>query len=104
MKNSKLIYYSVIQSLGVFIYTSAVAWFLFNGEHIFGGDKNFLVPVTLLLLFVTSAAITGILVFGRPIYFYLNGLKKEAVKLLIYTIISLFVIISIILVGNIFWW
>lgn len=104
MKNSKLIYYSVIQSLGVFIYTAAVAWFLFNGEHIFGNGKNFLVPLVLLLLFVISAATTGILVLGKPIYFYLNGFKKEAVKLLIYTIISLFLIISIILVGNIFWW
>jgi len=95
MKNSKLIYYGIVQSLGVFIYTSGIAWFLFNGKELFGENNSFWQPLAMLLLLVVSAAITGSLVFGKTIYLYLDGFKKESVKLLIYTVISLFLITSI---------
>ena len=95
MKNYKLAYYAAIQSLGVFIYTSGVAWFFFNGNKLFGENNSFWQPLSMLLLLVVSAAITGSLVFGKTIFLYLEGLKKEAVKLLIYTVISLFLITSI---------
>jgi hypothetical protein len=95
MKNSKLILYAFVQSVGIFIYTSGVAWFLFNGERFFGKTDSFWQPLSILLLLVVSAAVTGSLVFVKPIYLYLEGLKKEAIKLLIYTILSLFLITSI---------
>lgn len=102
MKNSKIILWGLINSLGVLIYTAAVAWFLFNGEKFLGKADNFFMPLALLLLFVVSAAITGLLVLGRPIYLYLNGAKKEAISLLFYTIgwlllmvVIVFVILSI---------
>ena len=95
MKNSKIIYYAAIQSLGVFIYTSGVAWFFFNGKNLFGENNSFWQPLSMLLLLVVSAATTGLLVFGKPIFLYLDGLKKEAVKLLMCTVISLFLITSI---------
>ena len=98
MKNSKLVFYALANSLGVFLYVSGVAWFLFNGEKIFGQqEKNFWVPVAMLLIFILSALITGSLVLGRPIYLYLKGLKEESVKLLAYTIIFLFIITLLVL-------
>ena len=92
MKNSKIIYWSVINSLAAFAYILWVAWLMFNASSIFGQIKSFWGPAALLLLFVLSATIVGALVLGRPIYIYLNGQKIEAIKLLAYTISCLFII------------
>lgn len=68
-------------------YVALVSWFLFNGEKFFGQQEdNFLMPAALLMLFVLSAAITALLVFGRPVYLFLSGAKKDSVKLLFWTI------------------
>jgi fatty acid desaturase len=96
MTNTKLIKQGILNALGVFVYTSAIAWLLFNGEKFLNKEDNFLMPVAMLLLFVVSAAITALLVFGKPVMFYLNNSKKEAVRLLIYTIASLLLIILIV--------
>lgn len=77
------------------LYIVLVSFLLSNGEKLFGSDKSVLVPIAMLSLLVLSAAIMGILIFGKPIIMYLDGQKKEAVKLTIYTIISMFVITAI---------
>ncbi|TAK56946.1 hypothetical protein EPO17_03345 [Patescibacteria group bacterium] len=58
-------------------------------------DQSFtiLMPIIMLLLFVFSAAVTSYLVFGRPLLWYLDGRKAEALQLLAYTLLVLFVII-----------
>ena len=64
-------------------------------------DNESLMPVMFLTLFVTSAAITGSLVLGKPVLLYLNGQKKEAVTLLTYTLVSmvaLFILLFVIVV------
>jgi len=100
MKTSKLMLHSFIHSLCVLAYTGAIAWFLFNGERFFGKkEDNFLMPLSMLLLFVLSAAITGLLVLGRPLAMYLNGQKKEGVKFLFYTLGWLVIIVLIVFVG-----
>ena len=96
MKNSKLLLWSVINSLAAFVYIALVGWLMFNGGKIFADVSSFWAPVALLLLFVVSATIVGALVLGRPIYLYLGGFKKEAVKLLVYTVICLLVITIIV--------
>lgn len=82
------------------LYIVLIATFLSNTSHIFGGDngdsKTVLIPIMMLLLLVISAAITGSLVFGRPILWYLDGKKKEAIYLLGYTIGILFIIAFIV--------
>jgi len=86
MKNSKILFYGLINSFGVLIYVSLVVTIMQNGQRLFGPTPGILGAMAILLLFVVSAAITGLLVFGRPIYFYLNGLKSESIKLLFYTL------------------
>jgi hypothetical protein len=49
----------------------------------------------MLSLLVFSAALVGSLIFGRPILWYLDNKKKEAVLLLAYTLASFFVIICL---------
>ncbi|MCG2698852.1 hypothetical protein L6251_00285 [Candidatus Parcubacteria bacterium] len=86
MKNSKLFLNAVLNSLGIFLYVAAVALFISNGERIFGKQENFWVPLVMILLFVFSAAITGLMFFGRPAHLYLSGMKTEAIKLILYTL------------------
>lgn len=86
MNNSKLAVQSIVHSLGVLLYTSGVAWVLFNGEWLFGKVGSFLGPLAILLLFVFSATVVGLLVLGKPAYLYFNGARAEGVRLLLYTV------------------
>ena len=87
MDTNKYIVRSFLNALGVFVYVSLVAVMMFNIEHIFGNKPdNFLAPVFMLLLFIISASVTGLLVLGKPIYLLTKGLKKEAATLLFATI------------------
>lgn len=86
MQKSKILFWSIVNSLGAFLYILGVAWLMFNAGSIFGQMKSFWGPAALLLLFVLSATIVGALVLGRPIYLYLNGSKQDGVRLLFYTV------------------
>lgn len=97
MKNTKLLFYAIINSLGVFAYTIGVWWVMSNAPRIIGPMESFWGPVAFLLLFVLSATVVGLLVLGRPAYLYFNGAKREGVKLLLYTLSFLFLIILIVL-------
>lgn len=68
-------------------YVTAVGSFLFYAQRIFGPGKSPLIPIAMLLLLVFSAALTGSLIFGRPALWYLDGRKKEALSLLVSTLI-----------------
>lgn len=50
------------------------------------------IPIFMLMLFVFSAALTGTLFFGKPIMWYIDGKKKEALSLLAYTFGAFFII------------
>ena len=86
MKKSEYFLKSLLNAAGVVLYTSAVALLMFHGQKIFGRPANFLLPLFMLLLLIISASITGLLVLGKPIHLYLNGLKKEAFTLLFATL------------------
>lgn len=101
MKNSSLIKISLLNSVGVLVYVSLVALIMQNGEKIFGKMQNYLGPIAFLLLFILSAGVTGALVLGRPILFYLDGKKVEAIKLFGFTLAWLFVLTVLALVINI---
>jgi hypothetical protein len=64
-----------------------------HSNQLFGKIENHLLaPMVFLLLFVFSALVTGYLVLGKPILMYLDGQKKEAIKLLFYTGAALFIL------------
>lgn len=69
------------------LYIIAVGLFFYYGSLIkLGRSNSFLVPITLLLLFVFSAALTSYLMFGKPAQLYVDGKKKEALSLITYTL------------------
>ena len=81
-----------INSFGTAVYIILVATFIFSLQNLSIKEEKVIIPIGMLLLFVFSAAITGFLVFGKPIMLYIDGKKKEAVSLLGYTLAILFLI------------
>lgn len=89
-----------INALATALYVAGVGAFMYYGATIKIGKANVvLVPITFLLLFVLSAAVTGFLIFGKPVQMYLDGNKKEALFLVTQTlaILSIITLIAIIL-------
>lgn len=86
----------LLNALGTTVYVFLISQILQNAEHIFGKMNKSLAPLAFLLMFVLSAAITGGLVLGRPLLWYLDGKKTEAVKLFLATIAWLAIITLII--------
>lgn len=100
--NSTVIKHAATNALITTAYIVLVALFLSNAERIFdqAEPKTILIPILMLLLLVFSAALTGTFVFGRPVMWYLEGKKKEALSLLVYTLgfLFIFTVITILLV------
>ena len=81
--------FAALNAFGTALYIACVSALMFNTETLFGGegpDETVLIPIAMLLLFVLSASITGSLVLGRPILWYMDGKKKDAVSLLMATL------------------
>lgn len=97
MKNT-IIKYALANALWTVLYIILIATFFFSAQSIFGDGKNMLIPVIMLMLFVFSAALTGSLILGRPILWYMEGKKKEALTLLGYTLAVFFVVMVIMMV------
>lgn len=99
MKNSNLIKWGAINSFGVLVYVFLLANFFSRANDLFGKEDHSIVsPMAALMLFIFSALVTGGLVLGKPIMFYLDGHKKEGVKLLFFTGASIFVFMSLIFI------
>lgn len=90
MTKAQLLKVSLKNAILTIIYVFLVAILMWKANDIFGKMDNFLGPFAFLLLFTLSAAIVGSLIIGKPVFLYLDGKKKEAIMLLLYTILWLF--------------
>lgn len=75
-----------VNSLLTSLYIVAVGLFLFYGTMFKLGRNAFIAPISLLFLFVFSAALTSYLLLGMPARMYIDGKKKEALSLVTYTL------------------
>jgi type IV secretory pathway TraG/TraD family ATPase VirD4 len=101
MDNNILIKKSFTNALAMLVYVTLVATFMGNVERIFAGHQDSVVaPMSMLLLFVTSATISAGLIIGKPIMLYLDNQKQDAVKLFGYTVAWMFVFTLIALALN----
>jgi len=99
MNNKQIIKKGIINSLGVLVYIFLLSSFMSQANNWFGTtDQDIVTPVAVLMLFIFSALVTGGLVLGNPLALYLDGKKKEAIKLLFITGASLFVLMVIVFV------
>ena len=89
--------YALINALSTVLYITIIASLLYSfSSNPPNYSEGVLIPIAMLMLFVFSAAFTGLLVFGRPIVWYLEGKKKEALSLLGYTL-GIFLMATIII-------
>ncbi len=95
MKNA-ILKNALINAGATALYIVAVASFMIYTPDLFGEvkEKTVLIPIVMLSLLVFSAALVGTLIFGRPIMWYLDGKKKEALSLLVATL-AIFLVILI---------
>ena len=84
--NKNIVLYALGHAVLMAAYVALIALTMANAETLFGPVDPPLAPMGFLLLLVVSAAIAGLLVFARPIVWYLDGKKKEAVRLVIWTV------------------
>lgn len=98
MKKAGIIQHAMINALGTAFYVAIVASFMyFFSQGNPDGNPTILIPITMLMIFVFSAAFTGFLILGKPIMWYIDGKKKEALSLLLYTLGMFFIITIIVL-------
>lgn len=97
MNKNKLILYGILNALGVLVYVVFVVFVINNGQRFFGPANDFVGSIAILLLFVVSATIVGLLVLGRPAYLYFGGFKKEGLVMLFSTLACLLVFTAVIL-------
>ncbi len=87
MKTKDLLLRAFLNALGVFAYVLLIAWIMFNSHFLFTPPTPmFLGPAAFLTLFIISATFTAWLVLGKPIHLFMEGKKKEAAKMLLYTL------------------
>jgi hypothetical protein len=96
MKNSILFKWGAINAFGVFVYVFLLTSFISQASNLFGAvDQKIVTPMAALMLFIFSALVTGGLVLGRPIMLFLDGHRKDSVKLLFFTGTCLFIFMSL---------
>ncbi len=99
---SKIWQRALLNSFLTCAYVYGIGIFIFYAGSVKLGKANvFLAPIAFLMLFVLSAGITSFLVFGKPALMYLDGKKKDAVYMLGYTFLFMF-IFTIFSVGLLF--
>ena len=100
MLNSKIVKQSFLFSSIAVVYIALVSTIMNNAERIFGQqDKSVLAPIVFLLLLVISVAMMGTLIFGKPLMLYIDGKRREAVEMVICTIVCLMIYVGLILVA-----
>ena len=98
MSKDNLIARAFLDALGVAGYAVAFAWIVNHIEQWFGPQEpSWLGFAMFIMIFIISACITASLVLLKPILLYLEGHKKDAVQLFVYTL--LFLIILALVVG-----
>lgn len=85
--------YAFINALLMALYILALTAFMHYVPNTVDKSGSFLVPALALMLLVFSVAFSGVTVFGRPLLWYLDGRKKDAVYLIVCTLVVLLVII-----------
>lgn len=96
MEKGSILKYSFINAILTAVYVVLVAFFMYSvSQTPSESEGNVIIPIAILMLLVISVAIVGSLLFGRPIMWYIDGKKKQAIVLLVYTL-GIFLAITII--------
>jgi hypothetical protein len=87
MNKNNIIKRAFLDAFGIFVYVSIFAFVVNNLDKWIKIKPNgWLGAAFFLCMFIVSACITGSLMLLKPLLLYLEGQKKEAVNLFLYTI------------------
>lgn len=94
--SSKDLKIGILSGLGQGIYCLLIGWLFLNLEKIFGAvdTPSILLPAIFLLIFVFSAVISGLIVLGYPGYLAVQKQYRQAVQILIVTLLTIFVLLA----------
>ena len=87
---------AALDSLGTSVYILLVSLVMNHAADSFGRLNEAVAPLAFIMLFVFSALVTGGLILGRPLMLYIDGKKKEGLKLLFYTGASLLILLILV--------
>lgn len=93
----------LLQAAGVVFYCSIISFFLQSIKKIFISPPEFLIAIFMLCLLVFSAAVTGSIVFGYPVYLAVNKNFGKGLMVLLYTLLSFLVLLILIMSSLTFW-
>ena len=97
--NKKLAMQGLYSAVGEVAYIAIVTGVMTFAQKLFGAKQHDIIgPVVFLTLIVVSVAVSGALIFGRSVFLYLDGKKKQSVEVFCYTIGWLASILAIILI------
>lgn len=96
MNKKQIIGYGSFDAAAAAAYIGLVALLISNAGRTLGPINGPLAATAFLLVFVISAAVTGIAVFGRPALWYFNGRKEEAIYLTAATVVFLVAIAAVV--------
>ena len=98
LMNNQIMRNAFVNAGATIIYIMLISSFMFYVPEHFNSNSEdvVLMPILMLSLLVFSAALVGILIFGKPIMWYLDDRKNDAVRLLSYTL-GIFLAITILI-------
>lgn len=88
MNTTSLVKRAALSAVGVYAYIALLA--VLVQHSLFGASPPWWLGASLgLTIFVISASVTGSLVLLKPLTLYLDGNKRDALRLFVYTIAAL---------------
>lgn len=91
----------LINALSATLYIVLVASMMFYGVEKAGPVHSVIAPIAILSLFTLSAAVMGYLFFYQPVMLYLEGKKKDAVRLFLQTL-AVFGVVTLLILTLLF--
>lgn len=92
----------IINALLGALYISAVVGLISLGQlYLHDTPDTFLIPIAMLSLFVLSAVVMTSIFFYQPLMMYLDGQKKESVKLVFQTV-AVFAVVTVLIFAAMF--
>src|SRR3990167_9690968 len=103
LMNNQIMRNAFVNAGATIIYIMLISSFMFYVPEHFNSNSEdvVLMPILMLSLLVFSAALVGIFIFARPVMWYLDGKRKEAIHLLTYTL-GIFLVITIVILLTLF--
>lgn len=99
MTKSNIVLNGLLHAAAATAYIGLVTFVMSHATAWFGEQDHALTGMAAIMLFVLSAAVMGVTVFGRPVLWYIDGKKIESFWLLGSTILSFFALTLLVFIS-----